>query len=212
MYTLLLALLSFALSSSPAGSGCSPSWAPIAKRQNLLYLYAVATKDTVHLEAGAAQVFLVLQTDSNSSVGLGNKDSTESKRWYFVPWEYNAACEPLKWTGSALWSRPGRSGLFAGVPRQAKDGTSAAVVDVHFAQIQPYDVRGHYGLAPELFLRVWSVVPTLEAMWSDPEQARRTLHEWKRENPSLLQDPGVRRLLSQAADLMEQLDRTRIKH
>jgi hypothetical protein len=123
-----------------------------------------------------------------------------SGRVVIVPWSYDAACQPIRWTRGAAWVSLAEPGVFAVRPRP--DSLWAGGVptfDAFMATFEPYRHgdfyrRGHMGtdslrttrsLTPAEYFELLRVIPDWETLNTAPEDSWDAILEWQAAHPEL---------------------------
>ena len=112
-----------------------------------------------------------------------------------VPWDYGADCQPVPWSQTAQWVRPGTRGFFSAALRDSADWVDGIpTLDVHTPEENPYpralDRSGLMlprsdgpNLSAEQLLVLYNALPTSEELERDHEGAMVPLRRWRRDHP-----------------------------
>ena len=200
------------------GSRCSIAPTPSVRARSTTVLLASATADTVlagpgevsasarggHSGTGApgpvyGQVVEVRRFGGADSARLARAfGEMQNARALVVPWDYDPACAPARWTRSFAWVETGVPGAF-GVRLRADslwvDGWP--VFDVFMAVLEPYPAAFRSGrraldgsdempwLTPEQYLDLLLTTPPYEDWKERPDSSWAVVQSWLSANPDL---------------------------
>lgn len=203
----------------PVASRCSLAPGPHGRSHDTTVLLGTATADTVF--AGPGEISLSPHGGHSGSgapgpiygqivevARFGGADTTllgsalrerPNMRALVVPWDYDSACTPARWTTGFAWLEPGTEGTFAVQLRPDSlwvDGLP--IFDAFYAaEFEPYPAayRDRRGAPPESRATPWlkaeeyfelllSIPPYEE--WSErPDSSWAVVLDWQAENPEL---------------------------
>ena len=201
----------------PNGPFCSKIALPYARSAAEIYFLATALPDTLLAGAGT-----VGPGTEEGHFGTGTARPVYGQRvrvervgraWaarlpagqeglVLVPWDFDAACRPVFWSGSARWVQPGTRGLFRAVLRDRRDWSQGLpTLDVFDPDASPYPSatavrrdlsfarRGGAAALPlltaEELLDLMSRLPTYDSLEAEPDAAVAPLRAWARAHPAL---------------------------
>src|SRR5688572_27051548 len=180
-------------------------------------LLATASADTVltgpghivpsvfggHSGAGApgpifGQMFEAARFSSADSARLATAFKTRGDmRIVIVPWDYDPACDPTRWTGGFAWVPAAKAGTFTVALRPDSLWTDGIpVFDAFIAAWEPYpypqppreppSFRTAEALSAEQYFELLTAMPTGEDQRERPDSAWRAFLRWRDANPALV--------------------------
>lgn len=190
--TKLLTVVALLCAVAPPAAACSkfPAWQHTGERQ--VTFIGIAQLDTVLTGAGPVEYVAAGGHRGPGTTGpiLGQVVRVQrltaraqallpagTTRVIIVPWDYDAGCSPVRWTGSWQWAPVEVRGLFRGTLRPREHWVDGVpTLDEHTPEHSPYPMRGSTlrglpGSAPALPLdTVFALIdelPDLRAARSD---------------------------------------------
>lgn len=128
-------------------------------------------------------------------------EAAGSRRVLLVPWDYDSACQPTYWTGSAAWAPAGAEGFYRATPRPESEWVDGVpTLDVFAAEREPYphglvvehDYRGAGAArsegaltAAELY-ELYTGLPTAAEVEASAAAALASMLAWEESNAALL--------------------------
>jgi hypothetical protein len=226
-----------ASSSTPTASLCSLVPLPYGRDPKVTHLVGVALPDTMlagpgrvrpsrwggHWGPGRERKVYgqLVRVDTLGGAQAGDIRNAFAQRGnrqvLLVPWDYDAACEPTYWTGSAAWVTPNLSGFYTVTPRVRRQWVDGIpTFDAFAADLEPYPHGGFFragyrgtdalrtspSLEPRELFDLYDVLPIWEAFERRDSTAFARVVAWARDNPDLAVKYPAQRIL-------ENLDRRR---
>ncbi len=197
---------------------CSRIPYPFIKSNGVVYFVSTGTSDTVFTGPGAVEVSAApghwgpggdraiygqrLTVERFAGVNarfVARALAAAESTVVAVPWDYDPACQPVPWSGSAASTTV--AGFVVAQPRPVTAWVGGVpVVDVFYVDHQPYFHgrifrEGYRGpseyeglgapLAPAEMFALFDALPTWAAFQRDSAQALSPLQEWVRSHPLL---------------------------
>lgn len=157
---------------------------------------------TVHELGGAAAAVA-----ESSFVGRGAREAIA------VPWDYDAACQPVSWARSARWVTDAQPGFYRARLRPSTEWPDGRpTYDVYHADIEPYPhglffQRGYRGtdgaqtataLTATEYFGLYAALPDAATKTCDPQRALRQLADWEAAHPDVADRFPATRVVWQA--------------
>lgn len=127
-------------------------------------------------------------------------DRNGSSEVIIVPWSYGTMCQPVPWTQSAAWVRPGEQGVFTVRLRPERHWSGGLpTFDAFMAAFEPYPnsralragLRGTDSLStpealtPPEYFELLSGIPDYAEIAADPDAAWASITEWRTQHPGI---------------------------